>query len=87
MRTHNGVQSNPTSALTPSFPHAHTYTHNDLFYRYTEPTAELLSQSSMRIDGLGSLGVELQLKIKNTNRYPGELLYGQGGGGDGGYCV
>lgn len=38
---------------------------------YTEPTAELLSQSALRINGLGSMQAELQLEVKNTNRYPG----------------
>ena len=37
---------------------------------YKEPTAELLSQSNLRIDGTGSLGVDLKLKITNPNRYP-----------------
>lgn len=37
---------------------------------YKEPTAELLSQSNLRIDGSGSLGVDIKLKINNPNRYP-----------------
>lgn len=42
---------------------------------YTEPTAELLSQSNLRIDGSGSIGVDLKLKIHNPNRYPGAWLW------------
>lgn len=38
---------------------------------FKEPTAILLNQSNLQLDGGGSVTVDLSLSIKNPNRYPG----------------